>query len=312
LIVRWTTHCRRFGCLIVTVVGGLAAGSPGAGQERTAPVSPENYRARVEAFRAKHEQDYRRDFVTIAGLHFLEPGVHRLGSDPAADIVLAPSVPSTVGRLSVDRGRVVFEPAAGVAVMQDGQPVQGTTVLKEPGKPAVPELSIGRVRMVVHESGERLSLRVWDPDGQQAREFQGFRWFTIDPSYRVVARFIPDASPKTLQVVNTFNDVVSYKTEGVVEFALHGRTLRLRPFTTRPGRFYFVFRDASSGEETYGTGRFLYANLLEDGTTVLDFNEAYNPPCAFNPFTTCPLPMRENILPVKILAGERAYAGKLK
>jgi uncharacterized protein len=299
---------------VVGVIAGLGAGLAATPQQRapSASLEAETYRARVEAFRAKHEQDYRRDFVTIAGLHFLEPGVHRLGSDPAADIVLARSVPFTVGRLSVDRGRVVFEPAPDVAIMQDGRPVKGPTVIKEPGKPAAPELSIGRVRMVVHESGERLSLRVWDPDGEQARGFQGFRWFTIDPSYRVVARFIRDASPRTLEVVNTFNDVVSYKTEGVVEFELHGRTLRLRPFTTRPGRLYFVFRDASSGEETYATGRFLYADLLEDGTTVLDFNEAYNPPCAFNPYTTCPLPMKENILPLKILAGERAYAGKMK
>jgi uncharacterized protein (DUF1684 family) len=295
------------------VVGTLAVGSSGAGQERAAPPrSPDDYRARVEAFRAKHEQDYRRDYVAIAGLHFLKPGVYRLGSDPAADIVLAPSVPSTFGRLSVESGRVAFEPASGVAVTQNGKPVEGATVLKEPGKLAAPELSIGRVRMVIHESGERLSLRVWDPDGEQAREFQGFRWFEIDPSYRAVGRFIRDAAPKTLDVVNTFNDVVQYKTEGVVEFELQGRTLRLRPFTTRPGRLYFVFRDASSGEETYGTGRFLYANLLEDGTTILDFNEAYNPPCAFNPHTTCPLPLRENILSVKILAGERAYVGKAK
>ena len=297
---------------VVGVVAGLGAGVPAAPQQRATPARESEIIARVEAFRAKHEQDYRRDFVTIAGLHFLEPGVHRLGSDAAADIVLARSVPSTVGRLSVDGGRVVFEPAPGVAIMQYGRAVKGTTVLKEPGKPAAPELSIDRVRMVVHESGERLSLRVWDPDGEPARGFKGFRWFTIDASYRVAARFIRDASPKTVEVVNTFNDVVSYKTEGVVEFELHGRTLRLRPFTTRPGRLYFVFRDASSGEETYGTGRFLYADLLEDGTTVLDFNEAYNPPCAFNPYTTCPLPMKENILPLKVLAGERAYAGKTK
>jgi uncharacterized protein (DUF1684 family) len=219
------------------VVAALAAGSLAARQQRTTPASGlENYRARVEAFRAKHEQDYRRDFVTIAGLHFLEPGVHRLGSDSAADIVLARSVPSTVGRLSVDRGRVVFDPAPGVAIMQDGRSVKGTTVLKEPGKPPAPELSIGRVRVVVHESGDRLSLRVRDPEGQLARGFKGFKWFSIDASYRVTARFIRDAAPRTLQVVNTFNDVVSYNTEGVVEFELHGRTLRLRPFTTRPGR----------------------------------------------------------------------------
>ena len=83
--------------------------------------------------------------------------------------------------------------------------------------------------------------------------------------------------------------------------------MRLRPFTTRPNRFYFVFRDASSGQETYETARFLYSDLLPDGTTVLDFNQAYNPPCALNPYTTYPIPPRENHLPVKILAGEKAY-----
>jgi uncharacterized protein (DUF1684 family) len=310
----WTTQRHRFGCVLFSLVAAFGSpGWPGAGQERAAPArEPEDYRARVAAFRSKHEQDYRREFVTIAGLHFLEPGVYRLGSDAAAEIVLGRSVRSTAGRLAVSAGRVTFEAAPGVVITQKGEPVQGTVLLKEPGKPAAPELSLGRVRFAVHESGERLSLRVWDPDGEPARGFKGFRWFSIDPSYRVTGRLIRDAAPQTLQVVNTFNDVVTYKSEGVVEFELLGRTLRLRPFTTRPGRLYFVFRDASSGEETYTTGRFLYSDLLEDGTTVLDFNEAYNPPCAFNPYTTCPIPMKENILPVKILAGERAYAGEVK
>ena len=106
---------------------------------------------------------------------------------------------------------------------------------------------------------------------------------------------------------NTYGDVDQYTTEGVVEFTLLGQTLRLRPFTTRPKRFYFVFKDASSGQETYEAARFLYADLLDDGTAVLDFNQAYNPPCAFNPYTTCPIPLRENNLPIKILAGEKDY-----
>jgi uncharacterized protein (DUF1684 family) len=148
---------------------------------------------------------------------------------------------------------------------------------------------------------------VWDPEGEQARGFLGFRWFDIQPDYRVLGRFIRDPSPREMQVMNTFGDQDRFSTEGVVEFALQGRTLRLRPFTTRPKRFYFVFRDASSGEETYEAARFLYSDLRDDGTTVLDFNQAYNPPCSFNPFTTCPIPLPENRLGVKILAGERAY-----
>ena len=108
-------------------------------------------------------------------------------------------------------------------------------------------------------------------------------------------------------MLNTYGAEDEYASEGIVEFSLLGQTLRLRPFTTRPGRFYFVFRDASSGVETYETARFLYSDLQADGTTVLDFNMAYNPPCAFNPYTTCPIPLRENRLPVKVLAGEKDY-----
>lgn len=293
--------------VVALATAELPAGQGGAPNSRPA----QDHRARVQAFRDKHEQDYRREFVTIAGLHFLEPGVHRVGSDPASDIVLAARVPRAIGRLSIDGGRVVFEPAPGVAIAQDGRRVKERTVLKEPGKAPAPELTIGKVRLVVHESGDRLSLRVRDPEGELARGFKGFNWFPIDPAYRVTGRFVRDSTPRTLEVVNTFNDVVSYKTEGVVEFELQGRTLRLRPFTTRPGRLYFVFRDASSGSETYATGRFLYADLQNDGTAVLDFNEAYNPPCAFNPYTTCPIPLRENILPLKVLAGERAYRGEI-
>jgi uncharacterized protein (DUF1684 family) len=148
---------------------------------------------------------------------------------------------------------------------------------------------------------------VRDPDSAQARSFTTFTWFPIDASYRVVGRLIRDAAPPLLRVANTYGDIDEYTSEGVVEFVLQGQRLRLRPFTTRPRRLYFVFRDASAGAETYKVARFLYSDLRDDDTTVLDFNQAYNPPCAFNPYTTCPLPLPENILPVKVLAGEQAY-----
>jgi uncharacterized protein len=123
----------------------------------------------------------------------------------------------------------------------------------------------------------------------------------------VIGRLIKDPAPQRMTVLNTYGQQDEYHSEGVVEFQLLGQTLRLRPFTTRPKRLYFVFRDLSSGQETYQTARFLYSDLRDDDTTVLDFNMAYNPPCAFNPFTTCPIPLRENRLPVKVLAGEKAY-----
>jgi uncharacterized protein (DUF1684 family) len=270
----------------------------------------------IQDWRVKHETDYRREWVTIAGLHDLKPGPNTAGSAKSNDIVLPSAVPASLGRFVLEGKQVRFEPAkVGTAVIKakpgtepsKDTPVTTAIVLKDDSVPGSDELVIGDVRLVVHVSGERRSIRVRDPNGEQARGFLGFSWFPIDARYRVIGRFIKDAEPRKLPVVNTFGDTDTYATEGVVEFTLHGQTLRLRPFTTRPKRFYFVFRDASSGQETYEAARFVYSTLLDDGTTVLDFNQAYNPPCAFNPYTTCPIPLKENRLAVKILAGEKAY-----
>jgi uncharacterized protein len=263
--------------------------------------------AEVEKWRAKHEVDYRRDWVSIAGLHFLKAGANTAGSDRANDIVLSKSLPPRIGRFVVEGQRVRFEPEPGVELKLKDAPITAPIDLKDDAHAPADELVLNDVRVVVHMSGDRPSLRVRDPNGELARGFLGFSWFPIDAKYRVTGRFIRDAAPHPLSVLNTFGDIDTYNTEGVIEFSLLGQTLRLRPFTTRPKRFYIVFKDASSGQETYEAARFLYSDLLDNGTTILDFNEAYNPPCAFNPYTTCPIPLKENRLPVKILAGEKAY-----
>lgn len=273
------------------------------------PLDADAANAAVVAWREKHETDYRRDFVSIAGLHILKPGTNTAGSDKTNDIVLSATPPS-LGKFVLEGQNVRFEPATGVKVLLKNQPVTAPIDLKADVTHDSDELVIGDVRLAAHVSGDHRSIRVRDPNGPLAKGFLGFTWFPVDAQYRVVGRLIRDAEPRKLKVLNTYNDVDEYSTEGVVEFNLLGQTLRLRPFTTRPKRFYIVFRDASSGQETYATARLLYSDLRDDGTTVLDFNAAYNPPCAFNQFTTCPIPLKENRLPVKILAGERAYGAK--
>jgi uncharacterized protein (DUF1684 family) len=297
-------------------VRGLAAGCAlaiiacsGSSEAPAATARTEALDAAAAAWRTKHEADYRRDWVSIAGLHPLKPGSNTAGSAPDNDVVLPESTPAHLGTFHLSEGRVRFEPVSGVQVSLKDAPVTRPVDLRDDGERGADELAIGDVRLVVHVSGETRSIRVRDPNGPLARDFRGFTWFPIDANYRVTGRFIRDAQPQRLKVVNTYGEIDEYLTEGVVEFELLGQTRRLRPFTTRPGRLYFVFRDGSSGVETYKTARFLYADLQPDGTAVLDFNMAYNPPCAFNPFTTCPIPLRENRLDVKILAGEKAYVG---
>jgi uncharacterized protein (DUF1684 family) len=298
---------------LARILAAIAIGSVvacGGEPSREAPPAADA-RAAVEEWRAKHETDYRRDWVSIAGLHDLRPGPNRAGSDTSNDIVLPSSTPARLGVFTLSGERVRFEPARDAGVELRGQPVAAAIELKDDRQTPADELTVGDVRLVIHVSGDRRSLRIRDPNGDLARGFLGFAWFPIDPQYRVTGRLIRDAQPRRMPVVNTYGDVDEYTSEGVVEFTLLGQTLRLRPFTTRPKRLYFVFRDASSGEETYETARFLYADLQGDETTVLDFNTAYNPPCAFNPYTTCPIPLEENRLPVKILAGEKGYPVKV-
>jgi uncharacterized protein (DUF1684 family) len=263
----------------------------------------------IETWRAEHEQSYTRNWATIEGLHFLKPGTQSAGSAPDNDVVLIASLPPRLGSFTVASDDVTFEPEPGASITINGNTAASAMVLRDDGAEEPDVIEANGASIVVHRSGKRVSLRVRDLNGERARTFQGFEWFPISRDYHVLGRFIPDATPSSLPVVNTFGDVDSYQTEGVVEFQLNGETLRLRPFTTEPGRFYFVFNDASSGNETYEAARFLYSDLRPDGTTILDFNEAYNPPCAFNPFTTCPIPLPENRLPAKVLAGEKKYRG---
>ncbi|HSL23883.1 MAG TPA: DUF1684 domain-containing protein [Vicinamibacterales bacterium] len=305
-------NARRHRHIALVMLAVLALGSAGGCRRDTrepASVAPDTASAdaAVMAWRAKHESDYRREFASIAGLHLLKPGQNRAGSAASNDVVLPASTPESVGRFTLVGERVRFEPSPDARVLMSGQPVTRPVDLKDDSRPGADELVVGDVRLVVHVSGDRRAIRVRDPNGPLARGFLGFAWFPVDAQYRTVGRFIKDPEPRKVTVGNTYGDEAQYTTEGVVEFQLRRQTLRLRPFTTRPGRLYFVFRDASSGEETYETARFLYSDLRPDGTTVLDFNMAYNPPCAFNPYTTCPIPLRENRLPVKILAGEKDY-----
>ena len=300
----------RAAALLASIVAVSTAGCRDAARSSTNAISDSAAAdAAAAEWRTKHETDYRRDWVSISGLHPLKPGANTAGSASSNDIVLPASTPASIGRFVLGESGVRFEPAPNAGVRVKDAPVTQPIELRDDSSRGADELTIGDVRLVVHMSGERRTIRVRDPNSPLARGFAGFSWFPIDASYRVVARLIRDQQPQKLEVVNTYGDVDSYQSEGVVEFTLQGQTLRLRPFTTRPKRFYFVFRDASSGAETYKTARFLYADLRDDGTTVLDFNQAYNPPCAFNPYTTCPIPLRENRLAVKILAGEKAYAG---
>lgn len=248
----------------------------------------------LRQWRERREASLKADggWLTVAGLFWLREGANAFGTGADNAIVLPEgSAPERAG---------VFELRAGeVTAVLDGR--------RQALRPdAADVLTLGRLKLSVIQRGGRYGIRLRDSDSALRRDFKGLRWFPPDTGYRVTARFI--AQPRTLRIVNVLGQSEERRSPGYAEFTLEGRTLQLHPVADRPGDpLFFIFRDRTSGRETYGGGRFLYTEPPKDGAVTLDFNRAYNPPCAFTPYSTCPLPPRENRLPVRIAAGEQAY-----
>jgi hypothetical protein len=159
---------------------------------------------------------------------------------------------------------------------------------------------------LVIERGDRRAIRLRDPENPRRKAFAGTAWFAIEGRWRVDARFEAYDPPKTIPIVNVLGMEAPMPCPGRAVFRLEGRELSLEALSEEPGRLFFIFRDETAGHETYGAGRFLYADRPQDGRIVLDFNRAESPPCAYTDFATCPLPPKQNRLPVRIEAGEKA------
>jgi len=249
-------------------------------------------------------------WLTLVGLYWLHPGENTFGSDPAGDVVL-PGVDHTLGTFQVgDDGavRVRCLPEAGVT--SDEKPVTERT-LRTDAEGKLDVLHAGRLAFYAIRRGKRLAIRVKDPQAPTRTGFRGLEYWPADPAYRVRGVLERSSTPEEVSVPTVVGTSETMLVPGIIRFTLRGRELTLRPLISAPGdtELFFVFRDATSGAETYGVGRFLDAELGDDGGVVLDFNRAYNPPCAFTPYATCPLPIPGNELPVPVRAGEKAYAG---
>lgn len=273
------------------------------------------YKASVEKWRGQREVRLKSDdgWLSVAGLFWLHKGENRFGSATSNDIVLPNSAPSEAGSFEFHDGKAVVKVDRGVPVMVAGKRIE-TATLRPDSDPAfddkIDQITLGDLTLYVHASGSRYAVRLLDKNSRLRKVFTGLRWFPVDPSYRVIAHYVPYDKPKMVTVENIMGDFTPTQIPGYVSFELHGRPVRLDVESDAPDPgLSITFRDQTSGKETYGAARFLVTEEPKDGKVVLDFNEAYNPPCAYNPYTTCPLPTPENRLKVRIAAGEMTYLG---
>ncbi len=280
--------------------------------EAPEPLDPA-YAAEVDAWRNQRlERLTAADgWLTLTGLYWLEPGENRFGSAPDGAVVLPDdSVPEIAGMLVVaEDGTVVVFAEEGAGVEVNGEPLTEAVLATDaPGPPDV--ITAGRSSFFIIDREGRLAARVKDPEAETRLTFAGIENFPIDPAYRVTARFEPYAEQRKVAIPTVLGQDTSMLAMGILRFSINGVELVLEPYVENPDddSLFLIFRDGTSGVTTYGAGRFLSADAPgEDGTTVLDFNLAYNPPCAFTPYATCPLPPPQNVLDIAIEAGEQYH-----
>jgi uncharacterized protein (DUF1684 family) len=252
-------------------------------------------------------------WLSLIGLEWLKEGDNRVGAAAGNDIVLKAG-PAHLGVVSLDRGgtmRIVLARDSGATI--DGRPVNEAALIDDlhaAGDAAPTRVSFGTANFHVIDREGRKALRVKDSDAITRKDFLGIDCFPVDPSWRIVADWLPCDPPRTLEIGTAIGTIDRVAVPGRAVFRRDGRSCELLPYQEEPGgELFFVLADRTSGTETYGAARFLYAALPEDGKLVLDFNRAYNPPCAFTPFATCPLAPPENRLDLRVTAGEKKYRG---
>jgi len=248
--------------------------------------------AEIEAWRQRRVASLTSDtgWLTVAGLFWLKDGPNRFGSDPGNEIVLPASAPAHAGVFAFHNGKV--------SLTMDGR----THELA-----ADEQVKLGPLTMFVIERGGRHAIRLRDRNSSYRRDFTGLHYFPIRESYRVTAKWV--AEPRKILITNVLGMTEPMDSPGYALFQIDGHEYKLYPVLEEPDakELFYIFRDQTSARETYGAGRFLYSEMPKDGHVVLDFNQAYNPPCAFTPYATCPLPPKENRLAVRIEAGELKY-----
>jgi uncharacterized protein len=274
-------------------------------------VNPDpQYQAQMDKFRAQREAALRAEdgWLSVAGLSWLKQGANRVGSAPGSDVELpAGAAPAHAGVLTLRGEAATFEPATSASVTLNGEPLRARATLQPDGRgQQASTLGIGRFKLLLIKRGERYAIRLRDNESELRRNFAGCRWFPVRTEFRFDARFEPNPGGAKITFETVAGNRESYESAGFAVFDKDGKTWRLE--AARSGqRLWFVFRDGTSGKTTYAGARQLYTDLPANGRLVLDFNQAINLPCAFNPYTTCPIPPPQNRLTLAIEAGEMDY-----
>ncbi|MDX2432030.1 MAG: DUF1684 domain-containing protein [Bacteroides sp.] len=270
------------------------------------PQDPAAYIASIEQWQQDRLEGLKdKDgWLNLAGIYWLKEGVQSFGSDPSNDIVFPAKAPAFMGTLSLEDTQVHITVNDGVELFYENEAV-GELELTSDSNGDLFYITHGDFAWYIMKRHNSLAIRLRDYKNPAIEALDHIPSYPIDPDYLVEAKLKPFAEAKTITVPTPFQDYTQdYECPGELHFKLKGKKMTLLPFTSGKNYFIIIY-DETSGLETYGGGRFMYASEDSSGRILLDFNKAYNPPCAVTEFAACPMPPPENRLPVSIEAGEK-------
>lgn len=243
-------------------------------------------------------------WLALAGLFWLQEGENHFGTAVSNAVVLPDNaMPEQVGTFTLQDGEVTLTVTAVNQVQVDGETVdQANLKADTSGEPN--NITIGNLTMIVIQRGEQFGVRLWDNDRPERHNFNGRKWHTPQEKYRVSATYTQFETPETISLQRSLGADFDSEMQGIMNFAIDNVPCELLAFAQPDGELFTLFKDESTGKTTYGAGRYLVTEKVEKNKVIIDFNRAYNPPCAFTSYATCTLPPRQNWLTIPIVAGE--------
>ena len=286
--------------ILLLLTGGCNHSTPVIADEAAYLASIEEWQdSRLERLKGKN------GWLNLAGLFWLEEGENSFGSDPSNKIVFPEKAAPFCGTLTLVDGKVHLQVGKGVLI-KSGESVVAELDLMDDHSENTTYLEQGDLAWYIVKRGDQFGIRLRDYKHPRIEKLDHIPAYPVQTDYVVEATLAPFDVPRTMTVATPVEGFTEeYQCPGVLHFRINKEALQLYPFTSGKG-YFLVIADQTTGIETYGAGRFMYAMPDSTGRILLDFNKAYNPPCAFSPFATCPMPPRENFLPVAIEAGEKA------
>ncbi len=270
------------------------------------------YLAEIQSWQQKRLASLKSPtgWLNLAGLFWLQEGENTAGADSTNALIFPKTqTPDFIGSFILQDSVVTFLAKPNVAVTLNDS-VVSSIVMRNDTEENPTKLALGALSWTVIKRGEKYGVRLRDAEFPLLQEFAGIETFPVDSTWRLAAKFEANNPPKMIAVPTVLNTIDEEPSPGALVFSIDGKTYRLDATGKMTDKELFViFADRTNGKETYGAGRFLYVPTPKPGApAMIDFNKAYNPPCAFTPYATCPLPPEQNALPVRITAGEKNYA----